>query len=284
MTITRKSVLAFVVVLGLTVWSLAGCGGGGGNSISSGTGQIQVSLVDAPLNADEINVDITSVQAHTSGSGWVTIKQFETPLHVNLLDYSSSGASLLLADSPLAAGHYTMLRLMLASAEIVIGGQSHQVDLSNVAQTGVKCNGQFNVQDGQLIALTLDFNAAKSFINNPKGSNNYKLSPVMVMSPNNIASEVTGIVEFKDAGGNVTPVPEGTMVNVYAAGHVGDAANLISGSLVGADGSFRISILPQGTYDFDVVANGVSVKQVTGAVVTPPATDLGTITIQETPQ
>jgi len=267
----------------LAVGFMAGCGGGGSTPALTGTGRLQVNLVDAPLNADEINVVITSIQAHSSENGWVTVKTYDTPLHVNLLDYSTSGTSLLLADAPLTAGHYTMVRLMLSAAEIVIGGTPHPVDWTNVAQTGVKCNGQFTVADGQLVALTLDFNAGKSFVENPPGSGNYKLHPVMAMSPTNIATEVIGSVAFVDAAGTPLLLPTVTEVNVYPAGHVGDATLLVNGTQVNADGTFRISLLPQGTYDFEVVANGVSVKQLHDVAVSLPSTNLGTITVVVTP-
>lgn len=279
---SAKKMIPIVVfaVLSCLMFGLMGCGGGGGgSSLDNGTGQLQINLVDAPLNADEINVTITSVQVHKSGGGWATVKEFTEPLTLNLLDYSSSGASYLLADSPLDAGHYTMIRLILSSAEIVIGGQSHPVDISNVTQTGVKCNGQFTVGDGQLVALMLDFNAGKSFVTT--GGGNYKLQPVMTMSPVNVASEVIGKVELQDAEGNVLELPAGVEVNVYTAGHSGDAAYLMSGALVEADGTFRISVLPQGTYDFEVVLDGIVQKQMAGVAVAPPSTDLGTIVIQQ---
>lgn len=279
----RKSLPAVAAVLCLLAIGMVGCGGGGSTSLLNGTGQIQVNLVDARLNADEVNVDITSIQVHSEENGWVTVRTFATPLRVNLLDYSTSGTSLLLADAPLAAGHYTMIRLMLSAADVVIAGVPHAVDLTNVTQTGVKCNGEFTVADGQLVALTLDFNAGKSFVQNPPGSGNYKLHPVMSMSPTNIASEVVGSVAFVDADSNPLPLPDTAEINAYPAGQVGVADALVTGSQVQADGTFRISALAQGTYDFEVVAEGASVKQLTGVTVTPPSTNLGVITVTAAP-
>lgn len=268
---------ATVLILG----GLAGCGGSGGGS-TTGTGTIRVSLVDAPANAEAVNVDISSLQVHSSGSGWVTVKDYSPALRVNLLDYRSAGNALLLADAPLQTGHYTMVRLMLSSAEVVIGGQSYAVDMSNVAQTGVKCNGQFTVAAGQLVALILDFNAGKSVVESPSGSDNYKLHPVMTMSPVNIASEVIGKVEVKDAEGNALPVAEGSTVDAYVQGHVGDAAYLVNGTAVAADGTFRIAVMAQGVYDFRVTA-GTLTQDLTSVSVNPPQTDLGTIVLQPAP-
>ena len=151
--IRRKTAVLAVALTVVVACVLVGCGGGGG---SSSTSRIQLSLVDAPLDADAIYVDITSVQVHSTESGWVTLTQYDPALHVNLLDYRTGGEQLMLADCPLAAGNYTMVRLMLSGAEVVVGGQSYQVDLSNVEQTGVKCNHPFTVASNQLMALILD--------------------------------------------------------------------------------------------------------------------------------
>lgn len=259
-----------VAALAFVAWVLAGCGGSG---TTSGVGRLEVSLVDAPMQADEINVSISSIQVHSEENGWVTLKTYDPALTANLLDFRNEGSKLLLANEPLQAGHYTMIRLMLSSAQIVIGGQAYDVDLTNVAQTGVKCNRAFTVGDGELVALMLDFNASKSFVNNPPGSSNYKLHPVMTMSPVNIATQVTGRIELRDADGNVLPLPDEWSVDVYAAGHVGEPDYLIASAEELDEGAFRIGVLAGGTYDFRYTAGAV-VKDVLGVVIEPPQTDL----------
>ncbi len=275
---TRKRILSVFMVLAIgAMFALIGCGGGGGET--SGTGTLKVNLMDAPLDAEKIYVDITSVQVHSVTDGWVTVKSYSPALHVNLLDYRTTGTSLLLADVPLKAGQYTMVRLMVSAASIEISGQSHVVDITNVMSTGVKCNGQFTVNNGELMALILDFNAGKSFVNNPPGSANYKLHPVMAMSPVNVATEVTGTVEVLDSGSNVVAVPDGTVVDVYTTGHVGDVNYLVSGAVVETNGEFRIGMIPQGTYDFRATA-GTATQDVLAKTVNPPTTDIGKITVQ----
>ena len=271
---SKYGTIAIIGMLAMCVWVIAGCGGGSG---SSGPGSVQISLVDAPLNASEVNVDIASVQVHSSGGGWKTVKEFATPLHVNLLDYRTSGTALLLADAPLDAGHYTMVRLMLTGAEVVVGGQTHTVDISNVQQTGVKCNGQFTVAGGERVALILDFNAGRSFVNT--GGGNYKLHPVMSMSPVNIASEVSGKVEFQDANGVVQTLPADVEVNVYPVDQAGQTDALVAGTVVETDGTFKFAALMQGTYDIQIVSGDTVVKTMEDVVITAPSTSLGTIII-----
>ncbi len=56
----------------------------------------------------------------------------------------------------------------------------------------------------------------------------------------------------------------------------------MSGALVETDGTFRIAVLAQGTYDFRVTA-GAATKDLLNTVVTPPSTDLGTIAVLALP-
>jgi hypothetical protein len=272
----RLGVAAVVGIAAIAAWMLIGCGGSSGG----GTGQIQISLVDAPLAADAVYVDIASVQVHSAGDGWITLKEYSPALHVDLLQYSTGGESLMLADCPLGAGHYTMVRLMLTAAEVVVGGQPHQVDLQNVEQTGVKCNGQFTVEEGGLMALILDFNAERSFV--ATGSGDYMLHPVMSMSPVNVAATVTGSVQFQ--GGSGTP-PFSTVINLYTPGHVGEADFLVASTSLGADGAFTFDVVAQGTYDLEVayvlVEGGETLSYVQQNVqVVAPQTALDPIVIQ----
>lgn len=259
---------------------LTGCGGS-----SSRNGHIQISLTDAPFDADQINISIKSIDVHKAGGSWTNVKTYDIPLKVNLLDYASGNPPLLLVDAPLSSGHYTQIRLMLDSAEIVKGADRYDVDLRNVEQTGVKCVGEFTVEPGQLCAIILDFNAGRSFVNNPPGSSNFMLMPKLTMSPLNIATKVFGKVEVKDQGGTPQPIPDDAIINVYAAGHIGEAEFLISTADIEPSdanpliGLFTISVLPQGNYDFQIVFNGTVVKEITGQAITPPEIDLGTILI-----
>lgn len=272
-----KSLPALAIVLCLLLIGMAGCGGGGGGSTTTG---LRVYLVDAPMDADEVNIWVTSVEAHSDTAGWVTVKTFDTPQEINLLDYSGSGVQpLLLADAPLAAGHYTMVRLVLSQAQIVIDGTPHDVNLTNLGPNGIKANGQFTVTPGQLMAIKLDFDASRSFVENAGG---YKLQPVLSMSPVNVAAEVTGTVAFTD-GTNPLPLPTTVEVNVYPAGQIGVATALVAGTTVNADGTFRFACVAAGTYDLEIVADGVSVKQLPGTVITAPTTALGAITVTVTP-
>ena len=269
---TKLATVAAVVLLAVGIWLLAGCGGS-----SNGEGRIQIFLRDTPLNATEINVSIASVQVHKAGGGWFTLKEYAPALEVDLLDYATGGNSLLLADCPLDEGHYTMVRLMLSDAVLVIGGEVHEVDLTNVAETGIKCNGQFTVEDDQLMALVVDFNANQSFVDT--GGGIFMLHPVMTMSPVDIAAEVTGDVEFQDGSGGALPLPANVVVNFYFDGHAGDPAFLAASVAVETDGTFEIEVIAQGTYDVQILQDGTVVKTIEDVLMDSAQEDLDTFIV-----
>jgi hypothetical protein len=135
------------------------------------------------------------------------------------------------------------------------------------------------------MALRLDFNAGRSFVDT--GSGTYMLHPVMTMSPVNIAAEVTGKVEFQDQSANPLPLPDGVVVNAYVAG---DRTVVVGSAAVDDTGSFRFAVLPQGTYDFEIISGYnpllpgfITEKVVEDVLVTAPTTDLGTIIIVKEP-
>jgi len=199
--------LIWLMGLLLTVL-VAGCGGDGGGSSQPGTAG--VSMTDAPACGYEVvNVTVSKVRIHQSDSasdnapGWTDIT-LNPPQPINLLDLNN-GALASLGETPLAAGHYTQLRLVLdknngnqpSANWIVLEGQNPQnpsnripLDTPSAIQTGIKLIHQFTVNSGQRIDLLLDFDACKSIVQTGNGT--YKLKPVIQVVP----FEQNGIVGF----------------------------------------------------------------------------------------
>jgi hypothetical protein len=217
----RLAIALFICALVLT--ALSGCGGGSGSSAS----RLQLFITDAPIAADAINVKISTIEVHSEADGWKTVKQFaDTDPAINLLDFQAKNdfdndpstlANYLLLDTPLTPGHYTMVRLHVTSVEVVIDGVPHPVDLSNIEQTGIKLNREFDVAQGNAVALLLDFNGKESIVET--GGGTYKLQPVIAMVPKSIVGSISGTVSFKDAAQASVPVPDGDVtVQVFTAG------------------------------------------------------------------
>src|SRR5580765_3565019 len=95
---------------------VAGCGSDGGGSTQPGV--LGVSITDAPAcGFDAVNVTVSKVRMHQSdnasenAAGWTDIT-LNPPRKINLLDLNN-GALASLGETPLEAGHYTQLRLVL---------------------------------------------------------------------------------------------------------------------------------------------------------------------------
>ena len=93
--------------------------------------------------------------------------------------------------TPLEAGHYTQLRLVLVpnsgnspfANSVVLSGQTTEIplDTPSAVQSGIKLIHQFTVASGQRVDLLLDFDACHSIVRT--GNGKYKLKPVIKVIP-----------------------------------------------------------------------------------------------------
>jgi hypothetical protein len=240
---------------------MAGCGGN-----STGTGTLGVSLTDAPAcGFDAVNVTVSKVRVHQSSSasdnaaGWSEII-LNPARKINLLDLNN-GALEYLGETPLAAGHYTQLRLVLAADSggalansVVPSGSTSEIALDTPSgmQSGLKLIDGFDVREGERVDLMLDFDACKSVIT--RGNGSYGLKPVMRMIP----FTLNGI------GGFVDPLLPGDSVAVSAQ---------INGTVVRATvanpltGEFFLARLEPTNYDVVITAAGSATTVITGVPV-----------------
>ena len=181
---------------------IAGCGSDGGGSSQPGT--LGISMTDAPAcGFDAVNVTVSKVRVHQSSSvddkaaGWTDIT-LDPPRTINLLDLNDPTqapkfALESLGETPLPAGHYTQLRLVLVANSnspnppfnnsVVLSGTNTPIKLDTPSgmQSGIKLIHQFTVDSGQRVDLLLDFDACKSIVQT--GSGKYKLKPVIQVIP-----------------------------------------------------------------------------------------------------
>jgi hypothetical protein len=163
--------------------------------------------------------------------------------------------------TPLQAGHYTQLRLVLdrnngnqpSANWIVLEGQDPTnvnnripLDTPSAIQSGVKLIHEFTVASGQQVDLLLDFDACKSIVQT--GNGNYKLKPVIKVIP----FVLNGIDGFLTTG----LFPQQTNVN-----HIVVSAQ-VNGEIVrstmpnAVTGEFFLGRLDPGNYD--VVITGIN--------------------------
>jgi hypothetical protein len=267
MKTTTRSVSLFTLASAVAL--LAGCGGGGSSgAASSGTGTLGVSMTDAPsCGYDAVNVTVTKVRVHQSSaaaetdSGWTDIT-LNPSRKINLLNLTN-GVLEDLGQTPLAAGHYSQLRLVLdpntgasTANSVVLSGTTNEVGLStpSAVQSGIKLINEFDIIAGQRADLVLDFDACKSIVN--RGNGGYALKPVISVIP----TILNGIRGFVD------PALLGTHVMVTAQ----QSGTIIRATTPNATtGEFFLARLAPGNYDVVITAD----NSATGVVATVPVAD-----------
>ena len=259
---------------GLLVAGLAACGGGGGGA-SNGT--LRLALTDAPAcGYDAVNVTIEKVRVHKSDSagdadgGWAEIV-LNPARRVNLLDLTN-GVLDELGQTPLPAGKYTQLRLVLAANtgstplanSVVFTDTKAEVALKTPSgqQSGLKTNIDIDIAPNRLADFVLDFDACKSVVY-AGTSGQYLLKPVLTMIPRYI-SGVSGFVN--------TSVVNGTTTVSLQQGGV-----IIKSATPKSDGTFLLQPVAPGSYTLVLTGSGRATTVVTSVpVVTDTVTALNT--------
>lgn len=233
---------------------VAGCGGGGGGTAAPAPGTLGVSLTDAPAcGFDAVNVTVIKVRVNQSSSasdtdaGWTDIT-LNPARKINLLNLTN-GVLDNLGETPLVAGHYTQLRLVLdpntavglANSVVPSGGVETALVTPSAVQSGIKLINEFDVASGQRADLVLDFDACKSVVK--RGNGVYALKPVIKTVPF-VLNGIDGFVDAALLGSTVTVTAQQNGAIVQAT-----APNAQTGE-------FFLGRLVPGNYDVVVTANG----------------------------
>src|SRR5574341_481454 len=287
--------MPLVWIMGLLVTMFAaGCGSGGDGGSGSGAtaqpGTVSVSMTDAPACGYEVvNITVNKVRIHRSDTaddntpGWTDIT-LNPGRKINLLDLNDptqhNFALETLGETPLSAGHYTQLRLVLdknngnqpSANWIVLEGQDPNnpnnripLDTPSAIQTGIKLIHQFTVNSGQRVDLLLDFDACHSIVKTGNGT--YKLKPVIKVIP----TQLNGINGFVDK----------TLPNVVvSAQHNG---NIVRATMLNTQtGEFFLAHLAPGNYDVVLTADNHATAVISGVPV-PSDTSVTPISTSSTP-
>ena len=136
---------------------------------------------------EAITVIFSGVEVHRSANagnndaGWVEVLDRSLPVAQRSFDLLevANGNFEVLGLTTLAAGTYQQVRIVIQDATITINGEASPLWISSGSQTGLKLNHTFTVVDGQPTILTLDFDAEQSLKEEPSGSGNFFLIPVI---------------------------------------------------------------------------------------------------------
>lgn len=248
---------------------LSACGGGGADDGSAGTGMLKLALTDAPAcGYDRVDVTVEKVRVHRTATaadtdaGWSEVV-LSPPRRVDLLTLTN-GVLLELGQTPLPAGKYTQLRLVLATNDAATplanavtptGARETALSTPSASQSGLKLNVDIDIAADKVADFVLDFDACKSIVK-LGASGRYNLKPVIGVLP-----------RLSDAGmrvvGYVSPMLDRstTIVSAQQNGIV------VKATPPDATGRFTLFPLPSGTYDVVVGAVGRVPATVTGVPV-----------------
>ncbi|NPC54791.1 DUF4382 domain-containing protein [Caenimonas sp. S4] len=247
---------------------LAACGGGGGGSAAA-NGTLRVALTDAPsCGYDHVFVTVEKVRVHQSGSagdsegGWSEVA-VSPARRIDLLDLTN-GVLEELGTTQLAAGHYSQIRLVLASntgtgtssvanAVQPTGGALIPLNTPSGQQSGLKLQAHFDVAEGQTTDILLDFDACKSIVKAGNSGNKYNLKPVLSVVPR-VNTGIQGFVTTTLSLSSTTIAAQQDGVTIRS-------------TAPDTTGKFSIPFLSTGTYTLVVMSDGRANAVVTGVPV-----------------
>jgi hypothetical protein len=141
----------------------------------AGMGRVNLHLTDAPGDFQQVNVVITAVSINRDGSGWETVQDESQTFDLLTLQ---NGVTTTLGSSDVPAGHYDQVRLLVGEgSNVMVDDVTHALEVPSGQQSGIKVIGGFDVPEGGVLDLTIDFDAAKSVV--LTGNGKYLLKPVI---------------------------------------------------------------------------------------------------------
>jgi hypothetical protein len=259
--IIRTTISISIISLIMIMWNCTD------STSPEGQGQLTITMVDSPADYDQINIAVTRVEVHIaeadSNDGWFVINNDAAVYDLLTL---TNGASVVLGDNYLDAGHYSQIRLIIGTgSNIVVNGNTYSLDTPGGIESGLKLNHAFDIEAGHLYELILDFDADHSIIQT--GAGQYKLKPVIRVVPVVISGTISGVIN-----------PVSALASVYAISGtdtVSTFADLITGS-------FKLMAVLEGTYTVNVFPANTTYKDSTITnvqVIAKENTDLATINL-----
>jgi len=243
---------------------LVACGGGGGSSndfgAAAGMGTLRLAMTDAPAcGYDHVYVTVNKIRVSQSSgdTGWHDLPI--APQRIDLLNLTN-GVLAELGSFTLPAGSYQQIRLVLAdntlANAVVLSDTTTEIPLTtpSAQQSGLKLQAHFEVPDGQMADMVLDFDACKSIVKAGK-SGNYNLKPVVAV----IKRLVTGITGYVDVNLLVNDIVVSTR----------DPDGNLRATVPDSFGKFTLAYLPENTnYTVVVTGRDLTTAAVTGVPVT----------------
>ncbi|GAA4281141.1 DUF4382 domain-containing protein [Gaetbulibacter aestuarii] len=239
--------------------------------------RLQLKMVDAPGDYQEVNVEITDIQYNTTDSeaGWKSFTPASGyPINVDLTQLVA-GNSLILADQIIPAGMMHQIRLVLGDNNTLkLEGIDELIplDTPSALQSGLKLNLNTKLEGGFTYTFILDWVVSESVVE-AGTTGMYNLKPVIKVNAEVNSGSISGLIldDAQNALDNVT-------VNLYDSNN-----EKVTDTMTGAQGNFLFQGISEGSYTIKVNENGYDEFTIEVEVSVGEVTDAGTLSLTPTP-
>jgi len=210
------------------------------NSTGTGTSKLMVKMTDAPGDYDEVNIEVLDVLIKSDSDegekGWVSVGNPDMVGEGKIYDLLklTGGASVLLTNDLIPAGHLGQIRLLLGDQNtVVVDGETFDLDTPSAQQSGLKLKVNETLMPDITYEFLLDFLVDKSIVSAGK-SGKYILKPTIKVS----TQAASGIIK-----GSIDPAFD---YDVVASVTLADGTEITAH--VNDEGVFQLNGVPAGTY------------------------------------
>ena len=260
-----------VLILSISTLFFSGCTDNKTTSLSSGSANISVKLIDEPGDYENVFVEVVDVmvkyESDDTDNGWMSLDAINTGIY-DLLELTGGVDVLLADDYEIPAGELKQLRLVLGENNtIVVDGETFDLKTPSAQQSGLKIHVNQTLEPNINYTFILDFNVDESIIM-AGNSGNIILKPVIRATVEAFTGSISG---------NVAPI------EVLSEISATNGIDTIS-TFTDENGNFLLVGLTEGTYTVTIspdIASGLTSQTIENVeVIIGETTDLGEIILE----
>lgn len=246
------------------------------------TARVQLVLVDAPGDYEEVNVEIIDIQYNSSEGekGWKSFTpENGYPIQVDLTKLIA-GNDLLLTDEIIPAGTFKQIRLILSDNNtVLLEGESTPIhlDTPSAEQSGLKIMLDENLEGGYSYTFILDWDVQRSVVK-AGNSGKYILKPVIRANAEVNSGTLGGqvVADPLSDDDNITQPLANVVVGVYTLEGV-----LVTQTQTNDLGNFLIHGLKAGEYKVKIATDTyMPYESAAVNIVAGEVTDMGIIELK----
>lgn len=243
------------------------------------TGTLKVLITDKAYPFEYISeaiVTVVRVEVRQGGvqdedeSSFVTVFEDSTGKAFNLIELQN-GETDLLASAEVPVGTYTQLRLIISSGQVKLTNEeTFDLTVPSGYTSGIKLNATFEVAEGQITELLMDFDLSRAFDVIPGGAignvdeiREFRFSPSLHGAIRLVQIAETGRISGMVVAADTSSPIASAVVTAY------DATDTeVTTTATDDNGVYLLSGLPAGTYKVEFSASGYQTALRTDVVVT----------------